>query len=124
MPTRWVLRGKLLLATLDEYDVLIQVMESLADTADVKTAATARGLELGLIQLETFLSIHLLLPIFRLVEMLSKALQCKQATVFGSIEAANNIIDELNDMKNSSFDDIYRNYLIKGETLNLNPPKD
>ena len=42
-PTRWVRRGKLLPATLDEYDVLIQVMKSLADTAEVKTAAIARN---------------------------------------------------------------------------------
>ena len=42
-PTRWVLRRSLLSATRDEYDVLLQAMHYLAETADAKTAATARG---------------------------------------------------------------------------------
>ena len=96
-PTRWVLHRSLLAETRDEYDVLLQVMHYLAETAEAKTAATARGFELRLTHFETLLSIHLLLPIFKRVEILSKALQSKEATVFGAFEAANHVIDELID---------------------------
>ena len=62
-PTRWVLRRSLLSATRDEYDVLLQAMHYLAETADAKTAATAWGIEMKLTHFETLLSIHLLIPI-------------------------------------------------------------
>ena len=91
-PTRWVLRGKLLSANRNEYDALLQVMHHLAETAEAKTAATARGYELRLNQFETLLPIHQLLPIFKRVEMLSRALQSKDATIFGAIEAANYVM--------------------------------
>ena len=125
-PTRWVLRGKLLSATRNEYDVLLQVMHDLAETADAKTAATARGFELRLYQFETLLSINLLLPIFKRVEMLSKALQSKEATIFGAIEAANYVIDELSDMRmnDTDFNEIYKNCLKISEELDIHPPKE
>ena len=125
-PARWVLRGKLLSATRNEYDVLLQVMHHLAETAEAKTAATARGFELRLNQFETLLSIHLLLPIFKRVEMLSRALQSKEASIFGAIEAANYVIDELSDLRMSDthFDEIYKDCLkISGE-LDIHPPKE
>ena len=125
-PTRWVLRSKLLSATRNEYDVLLQVMHHLAETAEAKTAATARRFELRLNQFETLLSIHLLLPIFKRVEMLSRALQSKEATIFGAIEAANYVIDELSDLRMSDthFDEIYKDCLkISGE-LDIHPSKE
>ena len=125
-PARWVLRGKLLSATRNEYDVLLQVMHHLAETAEAKTAATARRFELRLNQFETLLSIHLLLPIFKRVEMLSRALQSKEATIFGAIEAANYVIDELSDLRMSDthFDEIYKDCLkISGE-LDIHPSKE
>ena len=125
-PTRWVLRGKLLTATRNEYDVLLQAMHHLAETAEAKTAATARGFELRLNQFETLLSIHLLLPIFKRVEMLSRALQSKEATIFGAIEAADYVIDELSDLRMSvtHFDEIYKDCLKISEELDIHPPKE
>ena len=123
-PTCWVLCGKLLSATRNEYDALLQVMHHLAETAEAKTAVTARGFELRLNQFETLLSIHLLLPIFERVEMLYRALQSKDATIFGAIEAVNYVIDELSDLRMSytHFDEIYKDCLkISGE---LDIPKD
>ena len=38
-PSRWVLRRSLLAATRDEYDVLLQVMHYLAETADAKNSS-------------------------------------------------------------------------------------
>ena len=101
-------------------------MHHLAETVDAKTAATARGFELKLYQFETLLSIHLLLPIFKRVEMLSKVLQSKEATIFGAIEAANYVIDELSDlrMSNTQFNEIYKNCLKISEELDIHPPKE
>ena len=126
MSTRWILRGKLLTATRNEYDVLLQAMHHLAETAEAKTAATARGFDLRLNQFETLLSIHLLLPIFKRVEMLSRALQSKEATIFGAIEAVNYVIDELSDLRMSvtHFDEIYKDCLKISEELDFHPPKE
>ena len=125
-PTQWVLRRSLLAATRDEYDVPLQVMHYLAETADAKTAAIARGFKLRLTHFETLLSIHLLLPIFKRVEMLSKALQSKEATVFGALEAANHVIDELIDLRmyDTHFNDIYEACLKISEEFDLHPPKE
>ena len=125
-PTRWLLRGKLLTATRNEYDVLLQAMHHLFETAESKPAATARCFELRLNQFETLLSIHLLFRIFKRVEMLSRALQSKEDTIFGAIEAANYVIDELSDLRMSvtHFEEIYRDCLKISEELDIHPPKE
>ena len=58
--------------------------------------------------------------------MLSKAIQSKEATIFGAIEAANYAIDELSDMRmnDTDFNEIYKNCLKILEELDIHPPKE
>ena len=58
--------------------------------------------------------------------MLSRALQSKEDTIFGAIEAANYVIDELSDLRMSvtHFDEIYRDCLKISEEIDIHPPKE
>ena len=96
-PTRWVVRVSAIRSLLAQYDAVLETLEEFgtnkSSTADAKTRAS--GLFDRFTKGNTLLLLSLALPIFELLENLCTALQGRQSSVCGMLNAVKQTTDGL-----------------------------
>ena len=99
-PTRWLCRGTALQRVITQYEVLLRSLEEIAASHSVSEAATkARGLLHRFQDGTLLLGIRVALSVFPVLEELNRALQARDATVGGMLQAVDAVKLQLSQVR-------------------------
>lgn len=122
-PTRWLCRGAALLRVIDQYEGVLNGLESMSEMPNTsETTIKARGL---LVQFEdgaTLLGIKIASNIVAILEELNRSLQATSATVSGMLQAVKTVEKQLNQFRSEEkFNQIFTDVNDTIAQLNLKP---
>jgi hypothetical protein len=100
-PTRWLCRVSPVSFILQHYDSVLTSLETMTSLSNGETAAKSSGLLEQFRKGVTILGLKVAVAIFTLLELLNRSLQSEMATVSGMLKAVENVIAELNDLRNA-----------------------
>ena len=108
-PTRWLCRGATLQRVLDQYEAVLDGLESISQTQNTsETSIKARGLLVQFQEGKTLLGIKIASDIIVILEELNRSLQATNATVSGMLRAVNTVEAQLSQFRSEEkFHQIY-----------------
>jgi len=99
-PTRWLCRGAALLRVLDQYEAVLDGLESMSESQNTsETSITARGLLVQFQEGKTLLGIKIASDIIAILEELNRSLQATNATVSGMLQAVETVEAQLSQFR-------------------------
>jgi len=121
-PTRWLCRGPSIQRVLEQYEAVLQSLERMSTQNTSETTTKVRGLLLRFQDGVLFLGLEVAMTVIAVLEELNTALQARDATVSGMLEAVTNARMQLSQFRS---DDNFQSILASADNavrqLDLKP---